>query len=386
MIERADVEVIFRHEESHIKEGHTYDLLFVECIKIILWFNPILHLISRELSTVHEFQADGYACQGSSRKEYAILLLGFVQERFRIDVGKTFLQQPIKQRIHQLFCRPSSPRTASRLTFVIPVIASLVFVFSCASEFEVQTSIPNGKRVKGIKVIYHDEFGDVPEYDGATYSSVEFDRRGKIMDLRKGTFHENIKDDDLTLLPQFDYTLDNILWYLDYGFYTHNERYLAMGVDGWLENHLDRIAQYSKNVQLVRNEFGKPVSVSFGQKEERYEFSEEWVFTYNNDRTLASVGELRRWRMAGRDWEIQTTSRSFEYNGTGKLVRITENQSGINLDYDAEGKIREVFITQADLMVRRFEYTYRAGLRTHCAAFNKENQKEFTLDYLYSFF
>ena len=42
-----EIEQIIAHEKWHIKLYHSYDLLFVEILKIIFWFNPVLWLLQQ---------------------------------------------------------------------------------------------------------------------------------------------------------------------------------------------------------------------------------------------------------------------------------------------------------------------------------------------------
>jgi outer membrane biosynthesis protein TonB len=50
--------IIIRHEMVHIRQKHTLDVLFLEIIKIINWFNPLVYLLQNSLKTVHEYIAD----------------------------------------------------------------------------------------------------------------------------------------------------------------------------------------------------------------------------------------------------------------------------------------------------------------------------------------
>jgi len=52
------INTIIRHEMVHIRQKHTLDVLFLEFIKIINWFNPLVYLLQNSLKTVHEYIAD----------------------------------------------------------------------------------------------------------------------------------------------------------------------------------------------------------------------------------------------------------------------------------------------------------------------------------------
>jgi len=49
---------IFLHEEAHVRQKHTLDILFVELLQIIFWFNPLLYWVKREMKLNHEYLAD----------------------------------------------------------------------------------------------------------------------------------------------------------------------------------------------------------------------------------------------------------------------------------------------------------------------------------------
>ncbi|MES2807804.1 MAG: M56 family metallopeptidase, partial [Bacteroidota bacterium] len=50
--------LITRHELVHIRQKHSVDIVFVELIQIISWFNPAVYLLQNSLKTVHEYVAD----------------------------------------------------------------------------------------------------------------------------------------------------------------------------------------------------------------------------------------------------------------------------------------------------------------------------------------
>lgn len=49
---------IIRHEFAHIRQKHSADLLFIEFLKIIFWFNPVFLLYKKAIQLNHEFLAD----------------------------------------------------------------------------------------------------------------------------------------------------------------------------------------------------------------------------------------------------------------------------------------------------------------------------------------
>lgn len=49
---------IILHEQSHIRHRHTVEKLTVEIVRIVMWFNPFIHLVSNSISQVQEWEAD----------------------------------------------------------------------------------------------------------------------------------------------------------------------------------------------------------------------------------------------------------------------------------------------------------------------------------------
>jgi beta-lactamase regulating signal transducer with metallopeptidase domain len=49
---------LFTHELTHVTEKHTLDVLFIELLKTVFWFNPLLILYKRAIQLNHEFLAD----------------------------------------------------------------------------------------------------------------------------------------------------------------------------------------------------------------------------------------------------------------------------------------------------------------------------------------
>lgn len=97
-------QVITAHEEVHARQWHTADLLLMEAIMIINWFNPVVYLYRNAVKYIHEFIADRDAIKaGTNKAEYAMLLLSqtFVTPPYHL-VNPFFNSSLLKQRIQML--------------------------------------------------------------------------------------------------------------------------------------------------------------------------------------------------------------------------------------------------------------------------------------------
>ena len=69
-------DTIFLHEAIHIKQKHSADILFVEIVKALFWFNPFIYYYKKAMVSNHEFIADeSVLIQSNNVKNYQELIL-----------------------------------------------------------------------------------------------------------------------------------------------------------------------------------------------------------------------------------------------------------------------------------------------------------------------
>jgi TonB family protein len=69
-------EVIENHELVHARQFHSADVLIIEAVMIINWFNPVVYLYRFAIKHVHEYIADRHTLKaGTNKADYAMLLL-----------------------------------------------------------------------------------------------------------------------------------------------------------------------------------------------------------------------------------------------------------------------------------------------------------------------
>lgn len=91
---------ILRHEIAHIKQKHYYDKLFLRIITIFFPLVFPLYFIKKELSLIHELQADECACD--NKEQYALLLLSTQFQTHTLPFIQLFFHHPLKKRIMML--------------------------------------------------------------------------------------------------------------------------------------------------------------------------------------------------------------------------------------------------------------------------------------------
>ena len=153
---------IFRHELYHVKQKHTSDILFMESLTMLFWFNPFFHWIKKEIKTVHEFLADQYAVSEANRYDYAELLVWQSYTQKHLNLINPFFHNQIKRRITMI-----TQLKNSRYGYISRLMAlPLLFLLFCAFGKKMKNIHNNhlSKVVDPITVIIDPGYGG--DYEG----------------------------------------------------------------------------------------------------------------------------------------------------------------------------------------------------------------------------
>lgn len=69
-----DRAMILEHEQVHARLFHSLDIILIELVKAVFWFNPFVYALKKHLTNIHEFQADEFAVKGKDVEKYCNLL------------------------------------------------------------------------------------------------------------------------------------------------------------------------------------------------------------------------------------------------------------------------------------------------------------------------
>jgi N-acetylmuramoyl-L-alanine amidase len=129
---------IIKHELIHSEEWHTLDVIFVELLLCIFWFNPFIWLYKRAIVQNHEFIADHATVQsGINLEDYSqsIIKSGYKEYRVPLTSGFNFIQ--IKKRIIMLHQSKTSVfNRALKISTVILLFAGIFVFSSCKEDIE----------------------------------------------------------------------------------------------------------------------------------------------------------------------------------------------------------------------------------------------------------
>ena len=127
VISREDYESgysqILTHEKAHIALRHSWDILFVDMITALQWFNPAIWMLKADLRALHEFEADDAVLRsGADIKEYQYLLIRKAVSKSGYSVANSFNHSTLKARITMMLNKKSSRMSAWKALYVIPLV------------------------------------------------------------------------------------------------------------------------------------------------------------------------------------------------------------------------------------------------------------------------
>ncbi len=142
-MDSAEGILILKHEKAHIQQLHSFDKLFVTLTCCLLWANPVLFWLKKELAMQHEFLADKAAVQDGDTVTFASMLLHAQSVNAASILEHSFFHSPIKRRLLMLTQKNTSYRKW-RILSVFPVVLLTIGLCSFSFVKRVATTLPKG--------------------------------------------------------------------------------------------------------------------------------------------------------------------------------------------------------------------------------------------------
>jgi hypothetical protein len=139
--ERKIEKELFAHELTHVNQKHTLDVLFVELIKTIFWFNPLFILYKKAIQLNHEFLADEKVVQSYQNIPfYQSLLLSKASCNPPLYLASNLNFQVTKKRLLMMSRNSSKQIILGKQLGLLPVFTALFCYFCIDSVAQVQTT------------------------------------------------------------------------------------------------------------------------------------------------------------------------------------------------------------------------------------------------------
>jgi beta-lactamase regulating signal transducer with metallopeptidase domain len=121
---------VLRHEMVHAYQLHSLDLILMDFVVAMLWFNPFVFVLRRYVRENHEYLADHYAYGGQgSLIEYLECLKAETIRYFSPLPASYFKSSTIKKRIIMLTNNKSNSSRKWRYLGILPIVALSIVLF-----------------------------------------------------------------------------------------------------------------------------------------------------------------------------------------------------------------------------------------------------------------
>ena len=114
---------ILTHEKAHIAFGHSTEVLLVDVLTALQWFNPAIWMLRSDLKELHEYEADDAVLRaGANLKEYQYLLIRKAVSKSGYSVANSFNHSILKNRITMMSKSKSPLSRGLRVLWLLPLV------------------------------------------------------------------------------------------------------------------------------------------------------------------------------------------------------------------------------------------------------------------------
>ena len=181
VMNRSDYEehnaAILAHERGHIRLRHSWDLLLVDLLTALQWFNPAMWMLRQDLRAIHEYEADGEVLsQGINARQYQYLLISKASGIGGYSIANGISHSTLKNRITMMLHKKSERSSLLKLLALIPIVGlALTLNARTVTDYvndepQKQQPVKKGKKAGTIKVNGQDikvvEQGDIVTMEG----------------------------------------------------------------------------------------------------------------------------------------------------------------------------------------------------------------------------
>lgn len=150
---------ILAHERGHIRLGHSWDLLFVDLLTALQWFNPAMWMLRSDLRAIHEYEADGEVLSlGINARQYQYLLISKAAGIGGYSLANGISHSTLKNRINMMLHKKSNRTSLLKLFALVPIVGiTLALNARTVNDYvydgpQKQNPVKKGKKNTTIKV------------------------------------------------------------------------------------------------------------------------------------------------------------------------------------------------------------------------------------------
>jgi TonB family protein len=174
-----ELKQILLHEQTHVHQWHSVDVMLMEMVCILFWYNPTVWLMKRDMAINLEFLADNAVLQkGIDTQQYQYHLLQLTYHESAVQIVNNFNVPQLKQRIIMMNSNKSPMRKLAKYLSVLPLALLLITansMYAQTNETQQETTPPQEPQKKEstsneIFVVVEQQ----PEFPGGTKGLMEW--------------------------------------------------------------------------------------------------------------------------------------------------------------------------------------------------------------------
>ena len=124
-------EDMIRHEQAHIEQRHSLDIIFIELLITVLWLNPALYIYRRKIKQNHEFMADEAVLKANNDvTRYQNILISIISKNGSKGLASSLNYSTIKKRFIMMKKETSQRKARYKKALLIPVMLLAICIFS----------------------------------------------------------------------------------------------------------------------------------------------------------------------------------------------------------------------------------------------------------------
>jgi N-acetylmuramoyl-L-alanine amidase len=183
---RSIEDELLTHELVHVKQKHSLDILFIEFLKVLFWFNPIYIFYKNAIQLNHEFLADDMIVKNYNNIPfYQNLLLQKVNGNQTIYLASNLNYLVTKKRLIMMTKRTSQKIALLKKVSIVPILSVIIYFF-CIEVVSQQKVININSKSNTSELTDKDKIRD------SYYSNVRICLKDKINNISINKMYEDL--------------------------------------------------------------------------------------------------------------------------------------------------------------------------------------------------
>ena len=154
---------VLAHERGHISLHHSLDVVLVDTLTALQWFNPAMWMLRQDLRAIHEYEADAAVLsQGINMRQYQYLLIQKAVATCGYSVANGITHSTLKNRIHMMLTNKKTNRASwLKLLAMLPIVGTALalnaetvndYVYEDTQEQPQKKVVKKGRKAAQVKM------------------------------------------------------------------------------------------------------------------------------------------------------------------------------------------------------------------------------------------